>query len=133
MVRRKLAFFSGHPNPKTCRGTTMVVYGLVDPRDGEVKYIGITNNLFARFKEHLGMYGGNARKQAWLQDVLDANLLPYMVTLEVVEKGIEPRERESCWIQAYKDAGRELLNDEVARNTDELLAIEDGNPPNDAA
>lgn len=118
MERRKLAHFNGRIGQRRLgkpRGTTMVVYGLVDPRDGEVKYIGITNNLLARFREHMGMHGGNTRKQAWLQEVMDAHMLPYMVTLEVVKEDDSARERESLWIQAYVDAGKVLLNDEVAK------------------
>jgi len=31
------------------RGSTMVIYALIDPRDGKARYIGKTNNLLARF------------------------------------------------------------------------------------
>lgn len=98
---------------KRRRGNTTVIYGLVDPRDRGIFYIGLTNNLYARFKEHLSMCGGNARKQERIQAILDAHMLPWMITLEVVDAGVSPREREVAHIQAYVQAGINLLNDEV--------------------
>jgi hypothetical protein len=90
-----------------------VIYGLVDPRDSKVFYIGLTNNLYLRFKQHMLMSGDNERKQARIQGILDAHMLPWMLTLEVVDDDVDPREREIAYIQAYVDAGYELLNSEV--------------------
>ena len=61
------------------------------------------------------MYGGNERKNAWLQELLDAHLLPYMHTLEVITDPTEWREREIAWIKAFQESGADLLNDEVKR------------------
>ena len=101
--------FSGR---KPRRGDTEIVYALADPRDGAVRYVGVTNNLLGRLNEHMRMYGGNARKNAWLQELVDAHLLPYVVTLEVIADEEHWREREVAWIVAYVKAGADLLNDE---------------------
>lgn len=92
---------------------TTVIYGLVDPRDRQVFYIGLTNNLYLRFKQHMLMTGENTRKQDRIQAILDARMLPWMLTLEVVDDDVSPREREIGWIQAYLNSGVELLNDEA--------------------
>lgn len=96
-----------------------VIYGLVDPRDRQVFYIGLTNNLYLRFKQHMLMTGENTRKQDRIQAILDTHMLPWMLTLEVVDDDVSPREREIGWIQSYLNSGVELLNDEV-----ELVAQE---------
>jgi hypothetical protein len=95
------------------RGDTQIVYALCDPRDGAVRYVGTTNNLLGRLNEHMRMYGGNARKNAWLKELKDAYLLPYVLTLEVAESEEEWREREIAWIDTYVKAGADLLNDEA--------------------
>ena len=112
--RKKLRIYNGrYPNQRNRRGDTMVVYALVDPRNSSVRYIGITNNLLGRLNEHMRLYGGNVRKNAWLQELIDAHMLPIMRTLEVIEVFEETREREIAWIKAYVDNGADLLNDEV--------------------
>jgi hypothetical protein len=59
------------------------------------------------------MYGGNKRKNAWMQELLDVFMLPLMYTLEVVEVEDEWRNREIAWIQTYQEQGADLLNDEA--------------------
>jgi hypothetical protein len=123
---KKLLVFDGHKSDRINRrmndGAPMgayhqenatVIYGLVDPRDHRVFYIGLTNNLYLRFKQHILMTGDNERKQARIQAILDAHMLPWMLTLEVVDVDVDPREREIAYIQAYINAGIDLLNDEV--------------------
>ncbi len=110
---KKMHFQGSLPRRDRRRGLTWIVYGLADPRDGKIKYIGVTNSLIGRLREHMRMYGGNTRKNAWLQELTDAYMLPYMVTLEVIEDDTEWREREIAWIDAYVKAGIDLLNDEA--------------------
>jgi hypothetical protein len=112
-ARRKMRYYGGRPTHR--RGDTLVVYALYDPRGGEVRYIGITNNLLGRLNEHMRMHGGNERKNAWLQELINAHRLPFMLTLEVIADPTEWREREIAWIKAYQESGADLLNDEVKR------------------
>ena len=100
---------------------TTVIYGLVDPRNNEVFYIGLTNNLYLRFKQHMLMAGDNRRKQDRIQAVLDAHMLPWMLTLEVVDSNEDPREREQAWIEAYLNDGYELLNDEAQEGQSDVI------------
>lgn len=124
---KKLSFYDGHKSDRVnsriaSTGNTgayyqenvTVIYGIIDPRDHQVFYIGLTNNLYLRFKQHLLLSDNNQRKHARIQAILDAHMLPWMLTLEVVDEGVNPRWREVAWIEAYVQAGIELLNDEVA-------------------
>lgn len=110
---------------KNRRGTTNVVYALVDPRNNEVRYIGITNNLLHRFNEHMRLNGRNERKNAWLKELLNTHMLPIMHTLEVVDVYSEARKREVAWIQGYQENGADLLNDESISDTPPTQKVED--------
>src|SRR5258708_10718809 len=51
-----------------------VIYGMVDPRDNSVFYVGLTNNLYLRFKQHMLMSDSNDRKKSMIQTILDAHM-----------------------------------------------------------
>ena len=116
---KKLHFQGSLTGARNRRGHTWVVYGLADPRDGTVRYVGVTNSLLGRLNEHMRMYGGNVRKNAWLQELKDVYMLPHVVTLEVIEDDTEWREREVAWIQAYLDFGADLLNEDMPAKAQE--------------
>jgi hypothetical protein len=114
MEQRKMILYDGKVITYSS-GEPSVVYALCDPRDGTVRYIGITNRLIGRLNEHMRMYGGNERKNAWLRDLADAHMLPYMHTLEVLANEAEWRERELAWIEMYLENGVDLLNEEASK------------------
>lgn len=95
-----------------------VIYGMIDPRDRSIFYIGLTNNLYTRFKQHMLMSDGNMHKRERIQAILDAHMLPWMITLEIVANDTSPRDREIFHIQAYVQAGAILLNDELISSTE---------------
>jgi hypothetical protein len=111
-MEKKKLFFSGIAG-RNRRGDAEIIYALCDPRDGNVRYVGITNNLLGRLNEHMRMYGGNERKNVWLKELIDDYLLPIVLTLEVLADETEWREREIAWIKTYIDVGVDLLNDEA--------------------
>lgn len=93
---------------RNSRGDTTIDSALADPRNGTVRSVGVTNSPIGRLNEHMRMYGGNERKNAWLQELVDAHMLPLMSTLEVLEiEGIW-RDREIAWIEAYVASGRRI-------------------------
>ena len=63
---------------RNSRGDTTIVYALADPRNGTVRSVGVTNSPIGRLNEHMRMYGGNERKNAWLRELVDAHMLPLM-------------------------------------------------------
>lgn len=58
------------------------IYGLKDPRDQRVYYIGKANNPKSRLSEHLKDIGTNPKKEDWLLDLAGAGFQPEVVILE---------------------------------------------------
>jgi len=86
------------------------VYSLKDPNTYEIKYIGKTNNLNRRYKEHIETHRNKkSKKNSWVISLLNKKMHPIM---EIVEKcNIENwQEREIYWIKYYKELGFNLKN-----------------------
>jgi len=88
----------------------ITIYQLIDPRDGSVRWIGLTSNLKARTVEHL--HGGkrsNPSKQAWVAELKAAGLYPIVEVIEEVDNKAA-QERELHWLRFYQLEGEPLLN-----------------------
>jgi predicted GIY-YIG superfamily endonuclease len=86
------------------------VYRLVDPRTQSTFYVGVTDNLAARYIQHLRCSDKNTRKNTRIQEIKDANYLPIPDTLEIIEERTLALKRERYWIQHYRHLGADLLN-----------------------
>lgn len=88
------------------------IYGLVDPRDGELRYIGKSVDLPRRMKTHLARRGLTPTRHSccWLIGLLDAGLEPMPVVLEVVPHGGDWQTAERKWIARYRKEGARLTN-----------------------
>lgn len=56
-----------------------IIYGLIDPRDNKLRYIGKTIQGMKRLKNHLkpsSLKEGNTRKNNWLKKLLEQGLMP---------------------------------------------------------
>lgn len=87
-----------------------VCYGLVDPRDGTVRYIGCTKDLRARLAAHCkeARRKASSPKDAWINELRDRGLRPSVLVLEEVSTedwGL----REKYWVAQYRPTGL-LLN-----------------------
>lgn len=82
-----------------------VIYGLIDPRTGNVRYVGYTaKSLKKRFKEHLRDIR-RCKRTSWIKSLQKQGLVPEVVVLEKVgEKNWQEIERK--WIA---DFGRKNL------------------------
>jgi len=92
------------------------VYSLIDPRDDLPFYIGITDDVYKRFAQHLKCNEPNLDKNERIQELKNENLMLLMRTLEVVETVEEAREREQHWIHHYLSKGARLLNIDIAHS-----------------
>lgn len=73
------------------------IYGLQDPRDKKIYYIGKSNNPSARLKRHLDDMGVNGLKEDWLAGLRSCGLVPDIVILEeTTMQDWQARERD--WI-----------------------------------
>ena len=60
------------------------IYGLVDPRDGFIYYIGATDNLPRKYGYHISdaRKGGIQLVDGWVLELLEEDLVPEIVVLE---------------------------------------------------
>ena len=70
--------------PKAKNKTTGVIYGLYDPRDGQLKYIGKTVDLKNRIANHLipSVLKVNTKKNNWLKKIKELGLRPIVKILK---------------------------------------------------
>lgn len=88
--------------------TTTFIYGLVDPRDNQIKYVGKSDHPKKRLRQHLVDYS-NQQKQQWVKELKAASLTPILLVLaEVAADEWDTQER--YWIQKLQDEGCSLLN-----------------------
>jgi len=88
-----------------------VIYVLVDPRNGKIRYVGKTVEPQKRVRWHMNEAANsrdNSYRLNWLRSLAAANLKP---TMTIVETGIGDWERaERQWIKKYQVEGAELVN-----------------------
>lgn len=92
------------------------IYTLIDPRDDAIRYVGLTNDVYARFSQHLRCDSSNISKNAWIQELKDANQMLIMRTIDSVETFEQARERERYWIKHHMKQGCSLLNIDGAKS-----------------
>ena len=86
------------------------VYELVDPRDNSVFYVGVTRDLYKRFRDHMRCDGTNVQKDYRIQEIVASGHLPIMRTVERAKTFTAVLVRETHWIRLYLSQGVLLLN-----------------------
>lgn len=84
------------------------IYGLKDPRDGQIYYVGKSNKPRQRLSQHLGREDCNKYKKAWLTDLKRNGLRPNLVILEETKGNWQDAERS--WIAKGIDNDWPLTN-----------------------
>ena len=84
------------------------VYLLIDPTNDEVRYVGISDNPYRRYGNHLSL-GRNSAKSDWILSLMNKELLPKLQIVERDLTRLEAVEREDYWIKFYSEKGG-LLN-----------------------
>ena len=87
------------------------IYGLIDPRDNQIRYVGWTIDLENRYKKHLSpsCLKSKNHKNHWIKHLLSIDIKPEMVLLEIIEvEEIVKKEKE--WISFF---GRENLTNDT--------------------
>ena len=83
---------------------------LKHPVTGEIRYVGKTSkSLQARLHCHL-CDKVKCRRVSWIKSLTKAGLKPSIVQIEEVSPIDDWRERESFWIEAFRNAGYDLVN-----------------------
>lgn len=85
------------------------IYELIDPRDEQCRYVGITINPNLRFRQHLAG-DSNHEKKAWLLSLQGEEIEPRMSIIEIVDDMEKAQEQEKYWVQYRIDEGCLLTN-----------------------
>ena len=86
------------------------IYGLSDPRTGEVRYIGRTSGELARRLQALRSETCNARRREWILELRAAGLVPGIAELASAETWPGAQAVEQDMIEAARKKGWPLLN-----------------------
>lgn len=105
------------------------IYALVDPITNETKYIGQTNDLKKRYKQHLHPI---SEKSIWIHNLRRKSKKPKLSIIEEFKSDELVNERELYWINFYKQKKAKLLNGKYLHprkkydiiNHDEIIADE---------
>lgn len=87
------------------------IYGLIDPRTAEIRYVGRSRNPQLRLSGHLHSSRNPAYGSAvcsWIRELFQEGLEPQMVLIE--NAGSEWQEAETRWITVLRDQGYDLTN-----------------------
>jgi len=92
-----------------------VIYGLIDPRDGYIAYVGQTVHILQRFLGHASSGDGpcrwsNSVVPSWVRDLNAEGLTPGVAILEPVELPALLTPREDFWIETCRSFGLAWLN-----------------------
>jgi len=86
------------------------IYTLVDPRNSEVRYVGITSHLARRMREHLKKsHYTRSHRAHWIRGLLRSDLKPIMRVMLVAEM-VDGPEYERQVIRYMLNDGIRLLN-----------------------
>lgn len=86
------------------------IYGLVDPRDRKVFYVGQTIDVYKRFVEHISCGSNNFARNVKIIELRALNLMVIMEVFELVEDKEEANEREEYWIEHFDQSQHPLTN-----------------------
>lgn len=89
----------------------IVIYGLVDPRTGYLRYIGQSKRLGKRFWRHCHpLPNDRSHRGCWLRGLLANKLEPQLIELEFAGSPDEAALLEAFWIASLRAAGADLVN-----------------------
>jgi hypothetical protein len=111
-------------------GPQCFIYGLIDPRTDEIRYVGKTTRGLHRVLAHGKSIGvtkeKHTHKYRWIRSLKELGLSYKWSILEIVENVVSIDDRERFWISHGRDSGWNLTNatdgGDGARHSPEVLA-----------
>lgn len=85
------------------------IYGLTDPRTGELRYIGKSDRPVGRLANQMNEHS-NTHRCHWLQSLRSAGLLPVQTIIDAVPAGDDWQTVERAYIIAARKDGHPLTN-----------------------
>ncbi len=93
------------------KDSIVMIYGLYDPRNDELRYIGKANDLDRRLWQHINdaKNGQKTYRSDWIRSLLELNVIP---AIKLLEQSTENawQEDEKAWIAKIKKEGGRLTN-----------------------
>lgn len=88
------------------------IYGLADPRDGIIRYIGKSKNLRRRMARHMSAMNLEKKHHAaaWLRSIVVAGLSPSVIVVESLNDADDWAAREIFWIAHFRSLGHDMTN-----------------------
>lgn len=86
------------------------IYGLRDPRDQKVFYVGQTTDVYKRFIDHISCSSNNIARNTKIIELRKLNLMVIMEGFEHVETQDKANESESYWIRHFEHLHQPLTN-----------------------
>lgn len=90
---------------------TYCIYGIADPRDLKIFYVGHTSRIDLRQAQHL--QGSETISGLTIREIKDAGLEPVFVKLEVCEDERRALASEVFWIDLFRCRGVQLTNSQA--------------------
>jgi hypothetical protein len=93
-------------------GSSFLIYGLIDPRDGEIRYVGKSSNGLTRPRSHTHpnkLTKDQSPKGIWLRALAKINLQPSIIILDISTKE-QLSFDERAWIRRLRERGVVLTN-----------------------
>lgn len=89
-----------------------IIYGLVDPRTGQIKYVGKSTTGLKRCYEHQKPFNLKAKnhKTHWIKQLKALDLRYKVIVLEEVDDAVNLTAREVFWIAECRRLGQNLTN-----------------------
>lgn len=84
------------------------IYALVDPTNNKIRYIGQTNNLTNRFRQHI-KDTGKSHKVSWIKSLMCKNIKPIMKIIGLYDNHMI-NSMEMFWINYFKLCNCDLTN-----------------------
>jgi hypothetical protein len=88
---------------------TWYIYLLIDPRDGEIRYVGGSKSPKTRYQVHV-TESVNTPKFRWVQELRARRMKPIMEILIEYQDEKEMVEDEIAWVRRLRAAGCPLFN-----------------------
>jgi NUMOD3 motif len=86
----------------------VVIYGLVDPFDGQIRYVGKATNPHKRYRCHLNDQT-QVRRGRWIRSLLAREASPKLAILSVCDAS-NWQQAEQYWIAEIRARGHDLTN-----------------------
>lgn len=88
----------------------LLVYGLIDPRNGQLKYVGLSRSGLVRPRAHWVVYKERTRNCAWVACLRKLGLKYEIEVLQECDTEAELIESEQFWIAYFTSVGCDLNN-----------------------